>query len=242
MSTCCTSGALGRWSAGGLSHDREAVGLRDVVLRGVRRGDPWGTGGAAARSRPRLRGGDRRLSELRGAVASVVTVRVVRSDVRLSRSLGLMTPRRRARVPKARDCPRGPPEPAATPCRHSAMTADEPTPGNGQERTGIDCEKVSEVARQAAADSLLERASDVQSVAHRVGSELRDGEGPTAEQVQRVRREIDGLRFAVEEYMAALSDGAEPWEKDGYHRTAEELEALLESLCVPESDGGSDDC
>lgn len=108
-----------------------------------------------------------------------------------------MTPRRRARVPKARDCPRRPPEPAATPCRHSAMTADDTTPEKGQDSTELAREgfPLREATNGEIALALEEEKQKVRSAADDVSRALLNEDVPlTDEMVQRLWSSSDAIR------------------------------------------------
>ena len=95
-----------------------------------------------------------------------------------------MTPRKRARVPKARDCPRGPPESAATPCRHVAMTADDTTPEKGQDSTELAREgfPMREATDEEIALALEEEKQKVRSAANDVSRALLNEDVPLTDE------------------------------------------------------------
>lgn len=138
-----------------------------------------------------------------------------------------MTPRKRART-EVPDPPERAGVTAPTRCRHQTMTANESTPGDGQD--SIDAETARRVARESTALRLRTTVQEVQEEIQEVDSRLRDGEGPTAEEVTDLRVAIDGLRFVAEEQLAELADGTQAWERDGHHRPVGELADLLCSV------------
>ena len=95
-----------------------------------------------------------------------------------------MTPRKRARVPKARDCPRGPPDPAATPCRHTAMTAKDSTPDKGQDSIELGREgfPMTEATDEEIAQVIEGETEKVEAAAADVLRALRDDDVPLTDE------------------------------------------------------------
>jgi hypothetical protein len=62
-------------------------------------------------------------------------------------------------------------------------------------------------------------ATELEDAGRRVGCTSADatdaihaGDGPTAEQVEEIRRAITEIQYLVEEYVAPLADDVEPWD------------------------------
>ena len=68
-----------------------------------------------------------------------------------------------------------------------------------------------EVGPALASDIVFDARMDVDEALNDIEETLRDGKRPTAAQVATLRRQKDALQILIEESLAALADGTEPW-------------------------------